>query len=147
MTSARQASRSEIGEIGVRAEDRISAAASRCCRALIEPPAAAPAFDICTQTAYSILVIKSFKSKPLSDLWSTGKTAKIDGRMYKRILLRLEQMDAAETVEDLTLPGFNFHGLRGFVPKRYSIHVNGPWCITFEFNDGDALNIDFEQYH
>jgi proteic killer suppression protein len=25
--------------------------------------------------------------------------------------------------------------------------VNGPWCITFEFEDGDACRIDFEQYH
>jgi proteic killer suppression protein len=39
-----------------------------------------------------------------------------------------------------------FHGLQG-APKRYSVHVNGPWCITFEFVDGDALNVDFEQYH
>jgi proteic killer suppression protein len=25
--------------------------------------------------------------------------------------------------------------------------VNGPWCITFEFEDGDAYRVDFEQYH
>jgi plasmid maintenance system killer protein len=31
--------------------------------------------------------------------------------------------------------------------KRYTVHVNGPWCITFEFDDGDALRVDFEQYH
>jgi len=32
-------------------------------------------------------------------------------------------------------------------PTRYSVHVNGPWCVTFEFEDGDACRIDFEQYH
>ena len=37
--------------------------------------------------------------------------------------------------------------LRGFKPTRFSVHVNGPWCIAFEFEDGDAYRIDFEQYH
>lgn len=41
----------------------------------------------------------------------------------------------------MNLPGFNFHTLRGFDPIRYTIHINGPWCITFEFADGDAWNI------
>jgi len=36
--------------------------------------------------------------------------------------------------------------LRG-KPQRYTIHVNGPWCITFEWQDGKALRVDLEQYH
>jgi toxin HigB-1 len=92
-------------------------------------------------------VIKTFKSKPLSDLWSTGKTAKIDARMHKRILIRLDRLNSAGSADDLNLTGFDFHGLKGFTPKRFSIHVNGPWCITFEFSDGDAFNVHFEQYH
>jgi proteic killer suppression protein len=92
-------------------------------------------------------VIKTFKSKPLSDLWSTGKTAKIDARMHKRILIRLDRLNSAGSADDLNLTGFDFHGLKGFTPKRFSIHVNGPWCITFEFEDGEACRVDFEQYH
>jgi proteic killer suppression protein len=46
----------------------------------------------------------------------------------------------------LNLPGFNFHPLRG-KPLRYSVHVNGPWCLTFEFYGGDAWRVDYEQYH
>jgi hypothetical protein len=49
--------------------------------------------------------------------------------------------------EEMNVPGFDFHPLRGFKPTRYSVHVNGPWCITFEFEDGDACRVDFEQYH
>jgi toxin HigB-1 len=48
---------------------------------------------------------------------------------------------------EMNVPGFNFHSLRGFDPLRYSVHVNGPWCLTFEFSNGDAWRIDFEQYH
>ena len=47
----------------------------------------------------------------------------------------------------MNLPGFDFHALKGFVPVRYTVHVNGPWCITFEFEKGDAWRVDFEQYH
>ena len=69
-------------------------------------------------------MIKTFKSKPLSDLWSTGKTAKIDARMHKRILIRLDRLNSAGSADDLNLTGFDFHGLKGFTPKRFSIHVN-----------------------
>lgn len=63
-----------------------------------------------------------------------------------RSLRRLTALDHAESLTDLQVPGFNFHGLHG-LPKRYSIHVNGPWCITFEWQGSDALRVDLEQYH
>jgi proteic killer suppression protein len=43
-------------------------------------------------------------------------------------------------------PGFDFHPLHG-KPQRYSVHVNGPWCLPFEFEGRDALRVDLEQYH
>jgi toxin HigB-1 len=91
-------------------------------------------------------VIKSFRSKPLADLWSIGKTAKIDPRLHGRILRRLDRLDVVAEVDEMNQPGFNFHALQG-KPLRYTVHVNGPWCITFEFSDGDATYVDFEQYH
>jgi proteic killer suppression protein len=92
-------------------------------------------------------VIKSFRSKGLADLWATGRSAKIDARMHRRILLRLDRLDVASRPEEMDLPGFDFHALRGFEPTRYTVHVNGPWCITFEFDAGDAVGVDLEQYH
>lgn len=91
-------------------------------------------------------MLKTFKNKALADLWATGTTRKIDARMHRRILIRLDRMDAASALEELNLPGFDFHPLKG-KPQRYSIHVNGPWCLTFEFEQGDVYRIDFEQYH
>jgi toxin HigB-1 len=92
-------------------------------------------------------VIKSFRSKALADLWSKGRTAKIDVKLHKRVLIRLDRLDAATAPEQVNLPGFDFHILKGFVPTHYTVHVNGPWCITFEFVSGDACRVDFEQYH
>lgn len=92
-------------------------------------------------------MIRTFKSKGLADLWEKGRTAKIDARMLPRILRRLDRLDVAAGPEEMNLPGFDFHPLKGFKPTRFSVDVNGPWCITFEFDDGDAVRVDFEQYH
>jgi toxin HigB-1 len=92
-------------------------------------------------------VIRSFKSKGLAELWQKGHTSKIDAKMQARVLRRLDRLDVIVRPEEMNVPGFGFHPLRGFKPTRYSVHVNGPWCITFEFEDGDACRVDFEQYH
>ncbi len=92
-------------------------------------------------------MIASFKNKALRDLWRTGRSSKIDSRTFARILRRLEALNVATKPEDMNIPGFSFHSLMGFDPIRYSVHVNGPWCVTFAFADGDAEDVDFEQYH
>ena len=92
-------------------------------------------------------MIRTFKSKALADLWSIGKTSKIDVKMHKRILLRLDRLNVATKAEEMSVPGFDFHVLKGHKPTRYTVHVNGPWTITFEFSGGDAYRVDFEQYH
>lgn len=92
-------------------------------------------------------MLKTFKSKGLAELWDKGTTARIDQKMHLRILRRLDALNSATRPEDMTVPGFDFHPLRGFDPTRYTIHVNGPWCITFAFDGPDAVAVDFEQYH
>jgi len=92
-------------------------------------------------------LIRSFKSKSLADLWSSGRSAKIDNRLHNRILTRLDRLDVAVRPQEMHVPGFDFHALKGFNPTRYSVHVNGPWCITFALENGDAVQFDFEQYH
>ena len=91
-------------------------------------------------------MIKSFKHKGLAELFERGRTRRIRQNLQSRCLRRLDALDQAELLNDLNVPGFNFHGLHG-VPKRYSIHVYGPWCITFEWKRGEALRVDLEQYH
>ncbi len=92
-------------------------------------------------------MIRTFKSKALSELWTKGKSSKIDAKMHKRIFARLDRLEVAVRPDEMNDPGFDFHSLQGFNPKRYSVHVNVPWRITFEFEDGEACHVDFEQYH
>ncbi|MGM0788443.1 MAG: type II toxin-antitoxin system RelE/ParE family toxin [Thermodesulfobacteriota bacterium] len=66
--------------------------------------------------------------------------------LQSRATIRLDVLDQENTLKELNIPHFDFHSLQE-KPKRYSIHVNGPWCITFEWEDGDALRVDLEQYY
>ncbi len=92
-------------------------------------------------------MIVTFRSKALAELWSKGRSGKIDAKLHRRILVRLDRLNVVSAPAQMNLPGFDFHALTGFNPVRYTVHVNGPWCITFEFDAGEALRVDFEQYH
>ena len=89
---------------------------------------------------------RSFLHKGLKELFETGRSARIAPHLKKRILVRLDALEAAVALGELAQPGFDFHPLRGR-PQRYSMPVNGPWCLTFEWRDGEAWRIDLEQYH
>jgi proteic killer suppression protein len=92
------------------------------------------------------VVIRSFRHKGLQELFEEGSSRRVRNDLQIRALRRLDALDHARDLTELSLPGFNFHPLRGR-PQRYSLHVNGPWCITFEWEEGDALRVDLEQYH
>ncbi len=102
---------------------------------------------MCKALHYTTTVIKTFRNKALAELWSQGTSRKIDKRLGQRIMRRLDALDRALSAKDMDIPGFDFHALRGFRPKRYTLHINGPWCVTFAFRDGDAFDVDLEQYH
>jgi proteic killer suppression protein len=61
--------------------------------------------------------------------------------------LQLEAMDTAQTIEDMDIPGFRLHLLKGELQGRWSISVNANWRITFQFKDANAYVLDYEDYH
>lgn len=92
-------------------------------------------------------MIESVRHKGLRELLEKGRSAKVAPDMLKRLMLRLAALRAARMTEELNQPGFDFHPLKGTDPPRYSIHVNGNWCLTFEFEDGVVRRLDLEDYH
>ncbi len=91
-------------------------------------------------------MIKSFKHKGLAELFQRGSSRLVRQDLQSRCLRRLDALDQAESLMELNVPGFDFHILRGS-PRRYSIRVNGPWSITFEWERGEARRVGLEQYH
>jgi toxin HigB-1 len=91
-------------------------------------------------------MIRSFRSRALTAFWHRGDASKIRPDHFKRLRLRLARLDAALQAAEMNVAEFNFHRLRGN-PPRYTVHINGPWCLTFEWENEDAIRVDLERYH
>lgn len=92
-------------------------------------------------------MIKSFKHKGLRLFFEEGKVSGIQAIHQKRLRLQLAALNTAKVIEDLDLPGYRLHPLKGTKKDCWSITVNGNWRITFEFHDGDAFIVNYEDYH
>lgn len=61
--------------------------------------------------------------------------------------MQLAALDTAHVIDDINLPGFRMHPLKGDKAGRWSITVSGNWRMTFEFREGNAFVLDYEDYH
>ena len=96
---------------------------------------------------YNQFMIKSFKHKGLQLLFDKGSVAGINAAHKSKLIIRLVALDTANVIEDMNLPGFRLHPLKGNKEGLWAIDVNKNWRITFEFRDGDAYILDYEDYH
>ena len=92
-------------------------------------------------------MIASFRHKGLKKHFESGSLAGIQPTHAKRLRMQLTALDTAHTIDDMDIPGFRLHSLKGSDKERWSIWVNGNWRITFEFQDGNAFVLDYEDYH
>ncbi|MEH6355288.1 MAG: type II toxin-antitoxin system RelE/ParE family toxin [Marinobacter sp.] len=88
-------------------------------------------------------MIRSFRHKGLKRFYSSG----IQSDHAKKLRMQLAALDTAISVEDIDIPGFRLHLLKGKDKGRWSIWVNGIWRMTFEFQDSNAYILDYEDYH
>lgn len=92
-------------------------------------------------------MITSFRNKALKRLWTEMDTRALNPQHLARIKRILVALDDAETPEDMALPGFKLHKLQGDFPPRWSVWVSGNWRITFSMVNGEARDVDYEDYH
>ena len=59
----------------------------------------------------------------------------------------LAALDTAQSIQDMNVPGFKLHPLKGRLNGRWAISVSGNWRLTFESRDGDVHLLDYEDYH
>ncbi len=92
-------------------------------------------------------MVKSFKHKGLKRFYETGSARGIQAKHEKRLRMQLAALDTAKEINDLDLPGYKLHPLKGDRKGIWAITVNGSWRLTFEFSDGNAYVLDYEDYH
>ena len=92
-------------------------------------------------------MIKSFKHKGLKLFYETEKTSGIQPNHKKKLKNQLTALDTASVIEDMDIPGYDLHLLKGDRKGIWSITVNGNWRLTFEFEDGNVYILNYEDYH
>jgi proteic killer suppression protein len=83
----------------------------------------------------------------LRTLFETGKATGIQPNHARRLRMQLAALDTAQVIDDMDLPGFRLHALKGQLAGRWSITVSENWRLTFEFREGNAYVVDYEDYH
>jgi proteic killer suppression protein len=92
-------------------------------------------------------MIKSFKHKGLKKLYNTGSKQGILPEHASRLRIILARLDASSSPEDMNLPGLALHQLKGTLKGFWSVSVSGNWRVIFRFENGNALDVDYVDYH
>ena len=92
-------------------------------------------------------MVRGFKHKGLERFFRRGDYRGIPAQSGVRIERILDRLDAATRPDDMNLPGYRFHRLKGDRAGTYAVTVTGSWRITFAFEGEDAAGIDLEDYH
>jgi toxin HigB-1 len=92
-------------------------------------------------------MIRSFRSRALQRFWERNDTSRLPPDRVKRVTMILDRLDASVQPTDMNLPGLDFHCLAGDNKGRFAVKVSGNWRITFGWEETDAIQVDFEDYH
>jgi toxin HigB-1 len=92
-------------------------------------------------------MIRSFRNRGLREFFETADQRRLSVQNPKRIRRVLVALNAATRPEDMNIPGFRFHPLKGKDAGRYAVDASGNWRLTFGWDDRDPVNVDLEDYH
>jgi proteic killer suppression protein len=129
------------GRTQIHKPDLWKSATNRLCKAL------GPQVDSRCAPRYTAFMIKSFKHKGLRLFFEKGSTSGIQQKHAKKLRMQLAAIHSAKDIDDINVPGFSLHRLKGDRSNIWSITVNGNWRVTFEFKDSNAYILNYEDYH
>jgi proteic killer suppression protein len=92
-------------------------------------------------------MIKSFRHTSIERFFQTGTRAGIQVAHAPRLARQLSALNSARRAENMNLPGWNWHSLKGSLTGNWSVSVNGNWRLTFTFEVGDVVLVDYQDYH
>ncbi len=92
-------------------------------------------------------MITSIRHKGLKRFFESGSSKGIKADHERRLQLMLTALDTAATIDDMDIPGYRLHPLKGKMKDRWSVSVSGQWRLTFQFDSGNVEMLDYEDYH
>ncbi len=93
-------------------------------------------------------MIKNYANKLTQQVAEGNFSKKLPSTIKTRALMRLVQLDNATSIDDLRLPPSNhLERLTGDRQHQYSIRINQQWRLCFEFENGNAFNVEITDYH
>jgi len=92
-------------------------------------------------------MIISFKHKGLELFFTKNDRRLLNAKHVKKLSILLDALDSAEIVEDLDIPGVRLHQLSGDKKNLWRMRVSGNWRLTFSFDNGNAFDVNLEDYH
>jgi len=92
-------------------------------------------------------MIRTIRPKGLRRLFEDDERRGLPPDMVDRIRVILGALDAADRIEDLDRPSFRLHPLKGDLKGQWSATVRANWRIVFRFENGEAYDVDFIDYH
>ncbi len=93
-------------------------------------------------------MIKSFADRKIEELFITGKNNKLKSTIISTALRKLDYLNAANSISDLRIPpGNRLEFLKGDLIGKYSIRINDQYRIVFNFEKGNAYNVEIKDYH
>ena len=98
-------------------------------------------------TGYNTYMIKSFAHKGLEEFYETGSKKGIQPDHAPKLGRMLDRLDASTSPQDMNLPGYRLHPLKGAMKDMWSVTVSGNWRMTFYFEGQDAYLVDYWDYH
>jgi len=93
-------------------------------------------------------VIRSFASSETERFFTTGQSRRLPPEIRRRAAMRLIQLNAATTLDDLRFPPSNrLEALKRDRRGQWSIRINDQWRVCFRFEGGDAFDVEIVDYH
>jgi proteic killer suppression protein len=92
-------------------------------------------------------VIKTFRHKGIERFFSIGSKAGIQAAHAARLARQPQRLDVARRPQDMNIPGWRLHSLKGDLAGHWSVAVSGNWRLTFAFDGEDAVLVDYRDYH
>jgi len=93
-------------------------------------------------------MIRSFKSKETEKIFSRERSQKLPADIQQVALRKLRMLNRAVTLQDLRVPPANrLEKLSGDRAGQYSIRINDQWRLCFDWDAGDAQNVEIVDYH